>query len=453
MEYKRRQGVGYGPERTSATHPHYVDWRELDNESQNQDRFIASAILRDWIRGALSLSDLRAAIHNAWAEWSILQGENHPHALPFHQAHGADPGEHAIQEELIQPLLTNDLRLHSPLTTRRTCIVLLPLRDHTKAVCDEILEPAIKDAGYEPIRADHLRGSQSIHEDVVDQIEQSSAVIADLTDDNPNVNYEIGLARSLGRPIIMIAQERPRDKVPFYYKGQRIQFYDRDKPGWQEELRTEVQRALTHAVRTDPLSENQSLGLTGFFGKDNDAFEHALTRDIGRTSQRFVAVGLGLAFLNAQRRGLMEALRNQVIKEPNLNIHIILPRKDHPGLLARIKEEAEYQPDIGIIPEWPSTHFKFAMELPQGLEGFPRERVRVKRLPYLPTAMTIQLDNVFYFRCYGPPLKGGWACPWLRCDKTIASEAWNNFLENTISEAVKHCVDDGSKGEQQNHGK
>ena len=440
MEFKRRQGVVFGPERSPSTHPHLVVWSKLDNDSQNQDRFIASIVLRDWGRGALSPADLPAAIHNAWAEWSRLQAEDNPHALPYFQAHREDTGEHSIQADLITPLLTGERRTPHALATRRKCLVLLPLRDHTKAVYDTILEPTIRRTGYEPVRADLLRGTQTIHEDVVDQIESSTVVIADLTDDNPNVNYEIGLARTLGCPIIMIAEQRSPDQVPFYYKGQRIQFYDRKKPDWQDALRLEVERALAAAVRPDPLSENQKLGLTGFFQTDNRSFEAALVQEIARASRQIVAVGWGLAFINSQRRELMKALHDQVIKEKNLTVHILLPRKDHPGLVARIQEEKAYQSGVAIHPDWPSTFFEFAMELPRSLEDWPRESVFIRRLPYLPTAMTVQLDDVFFFRCYGPPNSGGWACPWLRCESTLASDSWRRFLRNIITEAVTNCI-------------
>jgi nucleoside 2-deoxyribosyltransferase len=440
MDFKRRQGVAFGPERSSTTHPHFVDWSSLDNDSKNQDRFIASAILRDWARGALSPGDLPAAIHNAWAEWSRLRGENHPHAIPYFQAHSKDAGEHGIQADLVIPIIAAKQRLPSALGTRKKCLVLLPLRDHTKAVHDKILEPAIRRSGYQPVRADLLRGTQTIHEDVVDQIESCTVVIADLTDDNPNVNYEIGLARTLGRPIIMICELRSPDQVPFYYKGQRIQFYDRNRPDWEELLGLEIERSLASAIRTDPFSENQKLGLTGFFRTDDRSFEAALMREIARASRQIVAVGWGLAFLNAQRRELIKALHNQIIKEKSLTVHIILPRKDHPGLITRIQEEAAHQPEVAIHPDWPSTFFKFAMELPSGLEDWSKERVFVRRLPYLPTAMIIQLDEVFFFRCYGPPNTGGWSCPWLRCESTLASPPWRNFLRNMVAEAVANCV-------------
>lgn len=437
--YKQAKGVVFGPDRTASTHPHLVDWSQLDEDSRNQDRFIASVIVRDWIRSALSPGDLPAAIHNAWVEWSQLQGEQHPHAKPFYVAHATDPGEHQTQADLIVPLLVQVVH-PNPVILRRKCLALLPFREHTIRTFDQVVEPAILQAGYEPVRADRLRSAQSIHEDVVDQIELASAVIADLTDDNPNVNYEIGIARSLGKPIVMLSAARQPDSVPFYYKGQRIHFVDSGAAGWEHMLGTYIQSSLTHAVRMDPLSENQKIGLTGIFRADDSAFEAELKRQIKLTTRQIVAVGWGMAFLNRQRREVMDVVRSQVLREPDLRVHIILARPDHPGLVERIREEDVYQKHTGILTDWHLEFFKFANELPQSLTGEARERVFVRRLPYLPTAMIVRLDDVDYFRCYGPPNSGGWQSPWLRCQRSLCSETWGRFLDNFVQQAVEHCV-------------
>ena len=128
MEFKRRQGVEFGQERSQTTHPHFVNWLSLDNDSQNQDRFMAAAILRDWGRGLLAPADLPAAIHNAWADWSNLQGEEHSHARPYFQAHSVEsPGEHFIQADLILPILADKKRLQGSSIARKKCLALLPL--------------------------------------------------------------------------------------------------------------------------------------------------------------------------------------------------------------------------------------------------------------------------------------------------------------------------------------
>lgn len=320
--------------------------------------------------------------------------------------------------------------------------MLLPLRDAQKHVYKKVLEETIRAAGYQPVRADLLQSSKSIHEDVLDEIERSALIIADLTHDNPNVNYEIGLSRSLGKPIIMISQKRDQESVPFYYKGQRILFYNRSKKGWHRAFSSDLATAIRNAVRTDPLSENQKLGLTAFFGGDNSAFETALTEQIERATRTIVGVGWGLAFLNAQRRHLMRKVADRVQQVPDLTVHLLLAHPDHPGLKARIEEEERYQPNTGIYSDWPITFFKFALELRASVPERDQQRVHIARVPYMPTAMIIKLDNIYFFRSYGHPGWGGWKCPWLRCDANLASPEWTRFLDENIRHAREHSVAD-----------
>jgi hypothetical protein len=54
---------------------------------------------------------------------------------------------------------------------------------------------------------------------------RARVVVADLTENNPNVTYEIGLADLLGKKMILIAQSRD---VVFYFKEDRLLLYDKE---------------------------------------------------------------------------------------------------------------------------------------------------------------------------------------------------------------------------------
>jgi hypothetical protein len=51
---------------------------------------------------------------------------------------------------------------------------------------------------------------------------------ADITDGNPNVAYELGLADAIGRQVVLVSQMRP---VPFDFTGQRVLEYDYSQSG------------------------------------------------------------------------------------------------------------------------------------------------------------------------------------------------------------------------------
>jgi hypothetical protein len=62
-------------------------------------------------------------------------------------------------------------------------------------------------------RADNIWEHSVIVQDIVSLIDRSRVVICDCTDKNSNVFYEIGIAHTLGREVILITQNG--DDVPF----------------------------------------------------------------------------------------------------------------------------------------------------------------------------------------------------------------------------------------------
>jgi hypothetical protein len=98
--------------------------------------------------------------------------------------------------------------------------VLMPFAQDFDTVYSLFILPTLSDAGYEVKRADEIRSTQNILRDIVSGIVNSELVVADLTDSNPNVYYELGLAHALGKPVIMLTQSI--DELPFDLKSYRV---------------------------------------------------------------------------------------------------------------------------------------------------------------------------------------------------------------------------------------
>jgi hypothetical protein len=86
----------------------------------------------------------------------------------------------------------------------------------------EVLKPIIETAGMSCLRGDEPRG----HGTIVDQIQQliveSDVFVAEISDFNPNVMHEIGLAESLAKPIIYICRHGYNDEqIPFNIRHKR----------------------------------------------------------------------------------------------------------------------------------------------------------------------------------------------------------------------------------------
>ena len=67
--------------------------------------------------------------------------------------------------------------------------------------------------GFAVDRADDIEHNENILEVIQDRIRQCDVVVADMSGRNPNVFYEIGYARALGRPTILLC--RKGETVPF----------------------------------------------------------------------------------------------------------------------------------------------------------------------------------------------------------------------------------------------
>ena len=78
-------------------------------------------------------------------------------------------------------------------------------------------------------RASDVFSATSIINDIWSLIFHSSVVVAECTGRNPNVFYEMGIAHTLGKPIILICQNR--EDVPFDLKHIRYIEYEPSKEG------------------------------------------------------------------------------------------------------------------------------------------------------------------------------------------------------------------------------
>ncbi len=75
-------------------------------------------------------------------------------------------------------------------------------------------------AGYNVTRADDMKTCQNILKDIIHGIAYGDLIVADLSDSNPNVYYELGLAHTLGKPVILLTQNI--NEIPFDLRPYRI---------------------------------------------------------------------------------------------------------------------------------------------------------------------------------------------------------------------------------------
>lgn len=97
----------------------------------------------------------------------------------------------------------------------KECFVIMPIADqdgyepdHFKLVYEDIIKIACKNAGFKPIRADDIKQTNLIHKDILQKILEAPIAICDLSSNNPNVLFELGIRQAFDKPVVLI-----KDKI------------------------------------------------------------------------------------------------------------------------------------------------------------------------------------------------------------------------------------------------
>lgn len=88
---------------------------------------------------------------------------------------------------------------------KKQCIVLLPSSLYFDRLFDEVLEPAILDTGLVPSRVHRSSLSPTPINVFVDEIEQTEALFADVSENIPEIWIAVGCAVALGKPLCLIS--------------------------------------------------------------------------------------------------------------------------------------------------------------------------------------------------------------------------------------------------------
>lgn len=89
----------------------------------------------------------------------------------------------------------------------QTVFVAMPFNEDLEDLYIYGIRRCVEGVGLSCIRVDEVEHSGPIAQEIVDQIKRCRITIAEVSDHNPNVFYEVGWAHALGRPTILLARE------------------------------------------------------------------------------------------------------------------------------------------------------------------------------------------------------------------------------------------------------
>ena len=128
-----------------------------------------------------------------------------------------------------------------------SCFVLMPFAIPLGNHYTLIYEPAIIKAGLKAVRADaEIFATGKIMDQVWMGINSAKVLVAELTNRNPNVFYELGIAHALKKPVVLISSNE--EDVPFDVRHIRVIYYDVNDPFWGDKLLNKVAENIASAL-------------------------------------------------------------------------------------------------------------------------------------------------------------------------------------------------------------
>lgn len=126
------------------------------------------------------------------------------------------------------------------------CFLAVPFTDSKRQLhLRDVIRKGAEEAGYQLVSLDQssvLPGS-TIQEAVIGELARSDCIIADVSERNPNIFFELGLAQAMGKGILLISHKQGLRELPFDIRGSRIITYSDELRGFSK-LSEQIYRSL-----------------------------------------------------------------------------------------------------------------------------------------------------------------------------------------------------------------
>ena len=131
----------------------------------------------------------------------------------------------------------------------KPCFMLMPFQDNdAEDIYRLCTKPTIFKLGLDIRRSDELFTTNPILEDILESINESLVVIADVSGLNPNVLYELGISHTIKKEQTIIITHENYNKLPFDIKPFRSIKYKNTVPGG-EKYKKELEETVKYILR------------------------------------------------------------------------------------------------------------------------------------------------------------------------------------------------------------
>jgi len=137
---------------------------------------------------------------------------------------------------------------------KRTCFVIGPIGDpesetrkRSNKLLKHVIAKAVGACGFKVVRADQIADPGIITTQVIEHVIDDPLVVADLTEANANVFYELALRHAARKPLVQLI--RRGDRVPFDVGHMRTISVDLADPDSVEEAVGEIVKQIYVALK------------------------------------------------------------------------------------------------------------------------------------------------------------------------------------------------------------
>lgn len=196
------------------------------------------------------------------------------------------------------------------------CFIIQPFEGVYNKRFEDTYRPAIEQTGLKAYRVDKDSSVRNIIGEIEKKIKGSELCFADVSEDKPNVWYELGYASAIGKDVVMVCDNAKRKRLPFDINQRSVIFYDSGAPSDFSKLEAQIGEKIEAYNNTqkniDTLSETPisdargfktyELALLAFLIAEMDgASLNILTQRMANAGFNDVATSIGLKLLERKR--------------------------------------------------------------------------------------------------------------------------------------------------------
>lgn len=107
----------------------------------------------------------------------------------------------------IEVINTDKTNIEKPKKISNTVFIIMSFNDEHRDAYYVAIQPTLIKLGFKPIRVDEIQHNNTVTKEIIEAIENSAFVIADLTGERPNVYYEVGYAHKADKEVVLVAKK------------------------------------------------------------------------------------------------------------------------------------------------------------------------------------------------------------------------------------------------------